>query len=119
MNKYELGWIIGIIDGEGSIILMNRKYGRRIPRITITSTDIEIMDKCKDILGGYYCKRNDKRYGTKQAYMFVLHGERAIKFLEKHWQKFVHPVKKKRALHVSKYYKVDNVNSFEKEFYLL
>lgn len=52
----EIGWLAGIIDGEGSItMLINRRADRtqvlRItPRITITNTDQAIIDKVISIL---------------------------------------------------------------------
>ena len=54
MNDFEKGWLVGIIDGEGSIS-MDRKGHWRQPRIKVASTDMEILDECIRITGSGAC----------------------------------------------------------------
>lgn len=52
MNDVEKGWLAGIIDGEGTISLERKHKGEwRYPRISVSSTDIEILQHCVAITG--------------------------------------------------------------------
>lgn len=55
VTDFELGWLIGIIDGEGCFSLNeNKSWGGKytyiIPSITIVNTKDEIIDKASSIL---------------------------------------------------------------------
>jgi hypothetical protein len=65
---YELGWLSGIIDGEGNLGLFketrkNFKAGVTYkPRLNISNTDINIINKCRDIIGyGSIIPHNHKK----------------------------------------------------------
>lgn len=40
LSEWQLGYIAGIIDGEGSICLVKRKDGRLTPEVKVTMTDM-------------------------------------------------------------------------------
>jgi len=58
INQAEIGWLAGIIDGEGSIAMNVRKkelrgwqgYGIDVC-LTVTNSDAAIIDKCEALLG--------------------------------------------------------------------
>jgi len=57
----EIGWLAGIIDGEGSVS-MDPRNGSRYPRISVPSTDIAILEKCQKITGyGSITPRHSRR----------------------------------------------------------
>lgn len=52
MNDVDVGWLAGIIDGEGSISLERKNKGEwKYPRLSVSSTDIEILQHCVAITG--------------------------------------------------------------------
>ncbi len=52
MNPRELGWLEGIIDGEGCLSLYKTSKGHWVPYLSITNTDQRILQKAKMILRG-------------------------------------------------------------------
>jgi hypothetical protein len=65
-SDYDLGWIAGIIDGEGSIGLMRSKRKTYkagytyAPRLSVGNSEIEMLTKLKEILGGSLSKASAK-----------------------------------------------------------
>ena len=58
MNKFDLGWLVGFLDGEGSFILrpIRKKQGyirARECNIQATNTDRDTMERLARIAGGY------------------------------------------------------------------
>lgn len=50
-TPYELGWLIGLIEGEGSVGLYFNSARKQIqPRLTITNTDKQLIDFAADII---------------------------------------------------------------------
>lgn len=94
MNKIDLGWVAGIVDGEGSIVLMP---GYRAPRVTVVSTDIEILKTLKILVGGYIYPRKDKRKHTFQAWMWVVNSRFALDLLKEIAPYLRVPMKRARA----------------------
>jgi hypothetical protein len=83
MTQFEVGYLAGIIDGEGCINITNgrRKSGKRIgervwiARLHIVTTDILLVNWLKDKIGvgSYYQERRKKpRPNHKQVYVFVI-----------------------------------------------
>lgn len=122
MEDIDLGWIIGVIDASGSIILSKPKKGRRKLRITIKSSQVEMLEKCKDLLGGFIC-RATKKNSSKDSYLFVLGAELAYDFLDRNYRYFTNPQKRARAEHVSEFYQTKMTKSeiviFEQKFFEL
>jgi hypothetical protein len=65
MEKWEVSYVAGIIDGEGSIIL-TRMHGKehRRPCITIASTDKELLLYVQSLIGGIMI--NKKNYNPEK-----------------------------------------------------
>lgn len=62
-SEAELGWLAGIVDGEGSISLVCNSTHRSIyPILSITSVNREIVDKCEKII-----KKIDVKYSIGHA----------------------------------------------------
>ncbi|MGD6832411.1 LAGLIDADG family homing endonuclease [Sutcliffiella halmapala] len=60
-ENWEAAYIAGIIDGEGSITLTRmHAHENRRPCITISSTDIELLEYIKNLAGGSI--NNKKNY---------------------------------------------------------
>lgn len=83
-SEMELGWLAGIIDGEGSLILCCNTTGRSIyPELRITSTTKVIIEKCEDIIKkfgvkyrvGYY-KPPQKSERVPSHYISILTAKR-------------------------------------------
>jgi len=60
MELLEASYLAGIIDGEGTITLtkLHSKENRR-PIISIASTDIELLEYIKSIIGGNITKKRN------------------------------------------------------------
>lgn len=59
INLTNLGYVAGILDGEGCFNLKHNGTGRYYPRVMVRSTDLDILKKCKLItnLGSIYFDR--------------------------------------------------------------
>jgi hypothetical protein len=76
-----LAYLAGLIDGEGSIVMMKFKEGRRpiggsTARISVTNTDLPLMKWLVLTFGGQYHLTGDWRKfgGTKPCYHWGLDG---------------------------------------------
>jgi hypothetical protein len=77
-EKEGLFWFIGLFEGEGSFS-MTQKYAKNI---TITSTDLDVLEKVKELFGGIIItpkKRNDK---WKQEYVWYTNKHDSRKLIE-------------------------------------
>ena len=106
----------------GSIILTRPKKGRRRLRITIKSSQMEILWRCKDLLGGYISSAGVRSDGS-QTHIYVLGSELAYDFLDRNYSSLTHPVKRARADHISKYYRnvmsKEEIETFERDFFTI
>lgn len=85
MTEFEIAWLAGLLEGEGSFILYSWK-GRpkyHCPRIQLTMTDKDVIEKVSNLLSttlyGPY------KYGVskKETYQIQVNGKAAIPILEK------------------------------------
>lgn len=76
-TEAELGWLAGIIDGEGTITIQRRmrknKYPEYEPRICITNTDTDIIFKCDELfrklgISPYHQVPNDGKHNKLPIY---------------------------------------------------
>lgn len=90
LTEFELGFIVGIIDGEGTITInekirkqrfvwkakpKNRKnYKQFIPHVSMCNTNLEIVRKVKEIINCGYITINKARpeHNQKEHYRFHL-----------------------------------------------
>ena len=96
MGNQELGWVMGLIDGEGSILLAP-SMGRRYPRIMLPSTDIEILETLKQLCGGYIVYKADKRKHVHRAWTWILSSSKFFSLLKKGVHLLRSPQKAARA----------------------
>ncbi len=80
MNDVDLGWLAGIMDGEGTITMVKR-YGKhrrgfnfRSPALSMTSTDYEILVRVQRLAGGTINKVTRYRERVKQAWIWSRNG---------------------------------------------
>lgn len=111
LKKEELGYIAGILDGEGSISLKRqRSIGRRCfgTFIQVTSTNQDILYFLKRKLGGGVYNHSHKysiNHNLKKSWVWHLRQHREIESLLKKLLPYL-IIKKKHALLMLKYIKM-------------
>jgi hypothetical protein len=82
----KLAYLAGIIDGEGTISL--QRFGSLIlrpahiyPRITISNTDMGLINWLCDNFGGKYRKQAIGLLGRKQCWSWSIQGQGAVNLL--------------------------------------
>lgn len=107
MTETEKAYIAGIIDGEGSIMLI-RAHPKEFPSpcISIASTTMELLRWVKDTVGSGTIthKKNYNPEVHKECYSYVLKFDAAINLMRDIYPYLIIKVKKKRAkLIIDKY----------------
>lgn len=52
-SEIEIAWLAGLLEGEGSFLALHRKRDGAIhPRISMTMTDKDIIDRVRALMGG-------------------------------------------------------------------
>ncbi len=67
---FDIGWLIGIIDGEGCFSLCKRHDRKELsfePRFQITNTNLEIIDKVQLILTRLNIQYSVQKYKSKSG----------------------------------------------------
>lgn len=77
-----LAYVAGLMDGEGSIGF-TRSRSAMVPRVSITNTDIELLEDIKAAFGGHIQKLTRGKDNWKTAYAWVLGNSKAVDFIEK------------------------------------
>lgn len=81
-----LGYLAGLLDGEGSVIV-SRTRGRGSindsisMRVCITNTDLALIEWLLSELGGSFVSKKILKEHHKQAYQWLLGGKNAARFL--------------------------------------
>ena len=107
MTETEKSYIAGIIDGEGSIMLI--KYHSNefpSPCVSIASTTMELLEWVKKTVGAGVIihKKNYKPEIHKECYSYILKFDAAINLMKDIYPYLIIKVKKKRAkLIIDKY----------------
>lgn len=89
----DLAWLAGIWEGEGSILLYSRPVNENrmqiTPSVTVTNTDVVIMNKVRKIVESLGCNFSWREYRPKGKASYKLcyrlsssHAENIKKFLE-------------------------------------
>ena len=68
ISDFDLGWFVGIIEGEGSISAhINSKSGYLCTELTVSSTDEDLIDRLHSIYPGKseYVKEYKNHYKTQ------------------------------------------------------
>lgn len=79
-RQRDLGWLEGILDGEGSLCLSRRNRKNAIggyiyvPLVSIVSTDIRLLERTKLIIGkgSISSARGIRRLGKRLAFQYVI-----------------------------------------------
>ena len=108
LTSEEKAYIAGIIDGEGSIMLIkfhNNQFPS--PRISISSTSIELLEwiRSKTNAGIILNKKNYNKQKHKNSYTYTIRYNNALTLLEEIEAYLVTNVKKKRAQYILNEYK--------------
>ena len=108
MTELELAYLAGIIDGEGSIMLLrSHKSEYPSPCISISSTDIELLEWVKEKVGSGKINRK-KNYNIKKhktSYTYSIYYDIAIDVMNKIEPFLVIKQKKLRAKFIIDNYK--------------
>lgn len=77
-----LAYVAGLMDGEGSIGF-TRSRSAMIPRVSITNTDVDLLENLKAVFGGHIQKLSRVNDKWKPAFAWVLNNSKAVDFVEK------------------------------------
>lgn len=116
VSPVDVGWLAGIFDGEGSISLDRRGVWRR-PCLSVSSTDLEILESIRELLGGSITIVRESRQRKphwKQAYRWASNGsQKVLRILETIHPHLRCPKKRARAKHlIDNYRLVTTKNGF-------
>jgi len=82
MDRHELAYLAGIIDGEGCISLGVRKLIYVTPTIQVTNTDKRLTDWLQSCLGGNVYVGRETRPTRKQPYLWSVAGAKAREIIK-------------------------------------
>ena len=82
MNDIELGWLAGIIDGEGNLSIKHhknhtKKFGERLgfyAELTVVNTNEEIVRRCQEITGIGKVFFRDKKQPSKRLWCWRIYS---------------------------------------------
>lgn len=100
MNNIECAYIAGIIDGEGSIMLVRFKKNQfPAPCVSIASTTYELLEwiKLKSGMGVIKEKKNYNKEKHKNSFTFTVKYNEALQLLEEIYPYLIIESKKYRA----------------------
>lgn len=98
LTDLQIGYIAGIIDGEGSICLTrNAPNEHRSPVLSVSSTTKEMLDYLKENLGGSISTVKKDKESYKDAWHWKIKGNKAIEILKVIEPYLLVPEKRKRA----------------------
>ncbi|MBP2240338.1 hypothetical protein J2Z40_000893 [Cytobacillus eiseniae] len=107
MKDWEAAYIAGIIDGEGSITLSRmHKSEHRRPCVTISSTDLELLNYIQTLTGGTIInKKNYKPEKHKNSYTLNIKTKGSVMALLAHITPYLRiSNKRERALWILENY---------------
>lgn len=77
LDDFNLGWLVGIIEGEGSISSrLNSKTGYLTVELTVASTDLDMIDKLDSLYPGKseYIREYKNHYKTQYIWAVTDRG---------------------------------------------
>ncbi len=74
MTDLELGWVTGVFEGEGSVVVQHNSL-----RLNMRSTDCDVIERMTSLMGGrtYGPYEPNSSLGLKPYWMWVVVGEPA------------------------------------------
>ena len=97
LNDFDLGFIVGILEGEGSFSNPKEPIPSREVRITVNMSDLDVIKRIAKLLGvkkiGSYDPNKYRQYksSAKIMYYIALNGNKAIEIM-----KMIYPYMGKR-----------------------
>lgn len=80
--SFDLGWVVGIFEGEGSVSLAWARNGEQIlPVISIANTDPNIIEACVQILNAHQVPTY-VHWNQKVGKVKITGAKRVLKFIE-------------------------------------
>lgn len=99
MNDNDIAYAAGLIDGEGSILLVKAHSSEnRTPHVTMGSTTIELVEWMRDIFGGKIVNKVSRNPKHKDAYEWKVSYRKALDFLRLVLPYLKEPEKKRKAI---------------------
>jgi len=77
MKEYEKGFVIGMMEGEGSICLLNKKDGLQ-PTISMGSKDRVLLERVKSIIGYGHIHKQFNKKNNKMYWIYQIGGHKTI-----------------------------------------
>lgn len=81
----DVQWLAGLLEGEGCFIWY-KQNGARYPRIQVTMTDLDVVQRVADILGGNSVQAHAPDQ-FKRKYVTKITGTRAVE-----WMRILRPL---------------------------
>lgn len=82
-SDFDFGWLVGILDGEGTFILTNKK---RYPRISVKMTDVDTIDRFAKLVEREHSIFIDTKitrmYGWKKTHRVDITGRKAVEIMK-------------------------------------
>ena len=106
MEKLSLEYVAGLIDGEGSIMLLksHKKDPFRRPVISLTNTCEKLIDLLQSQFGGYKRKQKTYKEHHKKAWIWRIEYNKVIDLLNQIHEYLIIPEKRWRSqLLITKY----------------
>jgi|SRR6516225_8143233 hypothetical protein len=86
LPEAELGWLAGLLEGEGSFFMSNgsNKSGTyKYPQISVEMTDLDVIQRVARIFGvSTYTYDNKKRPNEKIIHKAIVSGSKATELME-------------------------------------
>jgi len=76
-----LAYVAGLMDGEGSIGF-TRSRSAMVPRVSITNTNLELLEDLKKAFGGHISPLTRVNSRWKNAYAWIINNSRAVDFVD-------------------------------------
>jgi hypothetical protein len=80
-QDFELGWLAGILEGEGCFWIHQKSSTQRYPKVTITMTDEDVVANVARLLGSSVTPQK-ARGNRKPTYKTQLTGKRAVQAMK-------------------------------------
>lgn len=106
-----IAWFSGLFEGEGSFCI----YKNKVKGLSITSTDIDVLEKIKENIGGtIYTEKRKRKENWKQAYIWNLNRLNSRRLIDE-----IYPFLGSRRKERADYYRTLDLNMGDKTDYTL
>jgi len=82
MASMNLAYLAGIIDGEGCIGF-TRIRGQLVPRVSVTNTNLQLIEDLKSKFGGCILTRKPHKPNWKPASHWVISNRKAVELIDR------------------------------------